>query len=80
MAGGAGIDGSAPFVADGMEIGMANAAEENFDLNIMFSRIASRDLGMGKPRCCTDRGVSFGVIHKFLLFPTSFSYMIHLFG
>ena len=46
VAGNAGVDGghhAAPLVADLMEIGVADAAEQNFDLHVVFGWIAPRD-------------------------------------
>ena len=34
----------APFVADRMEVGVADAAEQNFDLNVAVSWLATLDL------------------------------------
>ena len=46
MAGDAGVDRGhdvAPLIADLVEIGVADAAEEDLDLNVVFGRIAPRD-------------------------------------
>jgi hypothetical protein len=40
----------APLVADLVEVRVADTAEKDFDLNIVFSRIATRDCGGGKRR------------------------------
>src|SRR4029453_11627986 len=37
----------APFVADGMQVGMANATKKDFDLHIALGRIAARDCRRG---------------------------------
>jgi hypothetical protein len=63
----------APFVADRMEIGMADAAEQDFDLNVVFGWIASRDFRAGKWRCCAGSRVGFRVVHGFVLLLVSFS-------
>ena len=68
MAGDAGVDGgheAAPLVTDMVEIGVADAAEQDFDLNVVCGWIAPRDRGGGKRRCRTRRGVSFGVVHGY---------------
>ena len=57
----------APVVPDRMEIGVADAAEQNFDLNIVFSWIASRDCRAGKCRSRTGGGVSLCLVHEFTL-------------
>src|SRR6266566_3965134 len=51
----------APLVADRMEIGVADAAEENFDLHVPVSWIAPADLSGGKPRCRARSGISLRV-------------------
>ena len=66
MAGNAGVDGghhAAPLVAGLVEIGVADAAEENFDLHVVFGWIAPRDRSGSKRRCRTGSGVSFCVVH-----------------
>ena len=66
VAGDAGIDcghHTAPLIADLVEIGVADAAEENLYLYVVFGWIAPRDLGGDKRRCCTGSGVSFRVVH-----------------
>jgi hypothetical protein len=50
-----------------MEIGVADAAEEDFDLHVVFSWIATIDLSGCQGRCRTGSGVSFGVVHGFIL-------------
>ena len=56
----------APLVADLMEIGVADAAEEDFDLHVAFGRIASRDRGGGQRRCRAGSGVSFRVVRSWM--------------
>src|SRR5712692_10256347 len=46
-----------------MEIGMADAAEEDLDLYVLFCRIAPRDRGRGKRRCLACSRISFRVVH-----------------
>ena len=49
--GNAGVDGghhTAPLVADLVQIGVADAAKQNFDLHVVFRRIAPRDRGRCK--------------------------------
>src|SRR6266568_5593436 len=43
----------APLVADGMKVGVADTAEEDFDLHIAVSWIATLDLGGCQSRCRT---------------------------
>ena len=43
----------APFVAHGMQIRMADAAEQNFDLHVALRRIASRNRGRSQWRRLT---------------------------
>ena len=57
----------APLVADLVEIGVADAAEEDFDLHVVFGRIASRDRGGGQRRCRTGGGVGFRLVHGLML-------------
>ncbi len=64
------VDGrheGAPLVTDLVEIGVADPAEQDFDLYVAFVWIATLDLGGGKRRCCTRSGVSFGVVRRFIL-------------
>src|SRR5260370_14751399 len=66
MAGNAWVNGgyeSAPLVASLVEIGVADTAEEDFDLHVVFSWIAPRDRGGGQRRRWTGGGISFGVVH-----------------
>ena len=44
---------------------MADAAEEDFDLHVVFGWIAPRDRGGGQRRCRTGSGVSFRLVHGF---------------
>jgi hypothetical protein len=43
---------------------MADAAEENLDLNVVLGGIAPRDRGGGKRRCRAGNGISFCVVHE----------------
>src|SRR5207248_7970779 len=56
----------APLVADRMEVGVANAAEEDLDLHVVVSWIASFDLGGGQRRCGTGSGVSLRVVRSWM--------------
>jgi len=70
MARDAGVDSGhdpAPLVTDLMEIGVADAAEEDFDLYVLFSGIAPRNRGGGKRRCRTGSGVSLRFVHRYLM-------------
>ena len=53
-----------PLVAGLVKVGVADAAEENFDLHVAVGRIASRDRGGGQRRCRTGGGVGFNLIHN----------------
>ena len=73
MAGNAGIDGGhkvAPLVADLVKIGVADAAEKDFNLYVSFGRLATHDCGGSKPRCRAGGGVSFGVVHQVTSWPS----------
>ena len=78
MTGDAGVDRGhhiAPLVTDLMEIGVADAAEENLDLYVAFGRIAPRDRVGGERRSLTGSGVGFRivcVVHAFVLILVSF--------
>src|ERR1039457_4973098 len=54
----------APLVADRMEIRVADAAEQDFNLNVVFGWVATRDRCGGKRRCRTPSGVSLRVVHN----------------
>jgi hypothetical protein len=45
-----------------VEVRVADTAEKDFDLNVVFARIASRDRGGGKPRFRTRSSVSLRFI------------------
>ncbi len=52
----------APFVTDLMEVGVADAAEKDFDLNIIVPWLTARDLGWRKRGCCTSSGIGLRFI------------------
>jgi hypothetical protein len=67
MAGNAGINGRhyfLPLVAHLVKIGVADAAEENLDLDVVCAGIAPGDHGGGKRRCGAGCGVRFGFMHE----------------
>src|ERR1700743_2643914 len=67
MAGNARIDrghGAAPLIAHLVQIGVADAAEQNLNLYVGFGGIAPRDRGGGERRCSAGSGVCFRVVHK----------------
>jgi hypothetical protein len=63
----AGKDGGhyiAPLVAGLVEIGVADAAEQNFDLDVVRSGIAPFDGGGSKRRCGAGNGICFCIVHE----------------
>ena len=64
MSGNAWIDSGhrTPLVTDLVEVRVADTAEKDFDLNIVFARIAPRDRGGSKRRFCTRSSVSLSFI------------------
>jgi hypothetical protein len=52
----------APLVTDLVEVRVADTAEKDFDLNVVFARIAPRDRGGGKRRFRTPSSVSLRFI------------------
>jgi hypothetical protein len=64
MSGNAWIDSGypAPLVTDLVEVRVADTAEKDFDLNVVFARIASRDRGGGKRRFRTRSSISLRFI------------------
>src|SRR5262245_37944529 len=65
-----GINGghdAAPLVADGVKIGMTDAAEEDFDLHIVVGRIPSRDCRGCQRRCRTSSGIGLRLVHSLLI-------------
>ena len=66
VAGNAGIDGghhAAPLVAGLVEVGVADAAEEDLDLHVVLGGIAPRDRGGSKRRSRTGNGIGFCFVH-----------------
>ena len=49
----------APFVTSRMQVGVANAAEEDFNLHVALRRIAPRDCSGGQRRFFAGGGISF---------------------
>jgi hypothetical protein len=67
MTGDAGVDGGhdfLPLIARLMEIRVADAAEKNFNLNVVLGGISPCDRSGSKRRCRTGNGISFGLIHE----------------
>lgn len=52
-----------PLVADLVEIGMTDAAEENLDLHVVFSRVTARDRRRYQRRWRTSSGARLHVVH-----------------
>src|ERR1700690_1963006 len=64
------IDGGhefAPLVADLVEIGVTNAAIQNFDLDILFGWLTPGDHGGCQRRCRAGSGIGFHVVHALSL-------------
>src|SRR6266566_9496774 len=59
----------APLVADRMEIGVADAAEEDLDLHVPVSWIATVDFSGGQPRCRSRSGVRLRVVGSWMHTP-----------
>jgi len=62
MAGNAGVRGrhqATPLIARLVEIGMADAAIQNFDLNVVFGGIPPNDGGQCQRRCGAGSGERF---------------------
>ena len=55
-----------PLVAGLMEVRVAHAAKEDFDLHVVIDWLAARDCGGRELRSCARSGVSFGVVHEFV--------------
>jgi hypothetical protein len=67
VAGNAGVnggDGTAPLVADLVEVGVADTAEEDLDLHIRLGWFAPLDRGGSKRRCRTSSGECFRLVHS----------------
>ncbi len=70
MAWDAGIHGrhdAAPLIADLVEIGVADTAEQDLDLHVVFRWIPACDRRVGQRRCRAGSGVSLRVVHEFML-------------
>ena len=52
----------APLATDSVKVRMTYTAEKDFDLNVMFTRIAPRNHGGGKWRVCITSCISLGFI------------------
>jgi hypothetical protein len=52
----------APLATDLVKVRVADTAKKDFNLNVVFARIAPRDHGGGKRRFCTIRSISLGFI------------------
>src|SRR5580704_18179502 len=66
MTGDAGISGryrAVPLVSDLMEVGMADAAKQDFDLNVARGRVATGNHGGGQGRGRTVGRIGFGFVH-----------------
>src|SRR5580698_5416085 len=53
----------APLVAHLVKVRVADAAEKNFDLHVVFGWVATCDRGESQRRGRIDSGISFGVVH-----------------
>src|SRR4029453_4516271 len=56
----------APLVAHRMQIGVADAAEQDFNLHVAISWMATLDLGGGQRRCLAGSGVSLRVVRSWM--------------
>ena len=68
VAGDAGVDGGhhfLPLVARLVEVGVADAAEEDFDLDVVVCRVAAFDGGGRKRGGWAGYGIGFGFVHRF---------------
>ena len=64
-----------PFISDSMEIGVADAAEEDVELHVAFCRFPTRNRGDNQRRCWTGSGIGFGIpplCHDSCSFPRTF--------
>src|SRR6202034_1318819 len=66
VAGNARVDGGhgTPLIANLVEVGVANSAEENLDLYVVRGWIAPRDDSGRNGRCLAGGGVGFRVVHR----------------
>src|SRR5439155_20700052 len=70
VSGDAGVDSrhhAAPFVARLVEIGVTNAAIQNFDLYILRARLTAKDRGARETRCWASSSIRFRDIASFPL-------------
>ena len=54
---------SLPLIPDLVQVGVTDAAEQDFNLYVVFGWIAPRDRGGGQRRRRTGSGISFCVVH-----------------
>jgi hypothetical protein len=54
---------AAPLVARVVQVGVADAAEEDFDLDVVWRRVATRDGGVGQRQGGAGGGICFGLVH-----------------
>ncbi len=64
VTGHAGIGGAIPFIARLMHVGVANAAVENLEFNLLRPRVAAGEGKRHQRRGGAQRGVSFGRLHN----------------
>jgi hypothetical protein len=57
---------TAPLVTNLVKIGVADAAEQDFDPDIVFGRFPSRNRGGSQRRCGTGSGISFRVVRGWM--------------
>jgi hypothetical protein len=62
-----GLHEAAPLVARIVEVRVANAAVEDFDLHIAWRWFTSRDCRVSQRSCRTGSGIGFGFIHVIML-------------
>src|SRR5438034_554194 len=70
VSGDAGVDSrhhATPFVARLVEIGVTNAAIQNFDLYIFRARLTAKDRGGRETRCWASSSIRFRAIASLLL-------------
>ena len=59
-----GLHDATPLVANGMQVGMADAAEQDFNLDVVPGRFAAGNCGGSQGGSGAGGGISFGVVHK----------------
>ena len=62
------VEGVLPFVAGGVQVGMAHAAEQDLDLNVFRPGIATFDFVGRECAVLIHSGIGFGLDHDFSLF------------